>query len=399
MYSLFTTLLALTALGPNSDDTRPASSPINFVAGGGGGATLTVAAGDATPAERFHADYLCDGSADQVELQSALDALVGRGGSVELTSGTFLLDAAVRPRGSVHLYGWGKGTVLKASSAFTSGLGVIDGFYDGTGDPLDLVSVSNLVIDGNRFQGANTRGVHFDIRSKSGFLFGSPDAHLVLTDLFIARTSGHGVHIEGSFNRAARVTRIRVWDVDGDGFHVASPDGNYTDCDTGSSAGYGFRIESANNHFSACKAWYSDEDGWFVNGVRNTLASCSSQDNEKHGFRLSKGMVTLTGCHADSNSYLGGGANPDANQGLYDGFHIDANNITLAACFAYDKNEGGRGRNQRYGTYVNGAKQRLNLQVSNGNTPGTGSHNNFTGGLGGTLTGTGNAIVSTGQDG
>ena len=359
------------------------------------GATLSVAAPDATPAERVAAQLRCDGSADEIEIQLALDQLAGHGGSVHLTSGTFQVDVPIVLRGRVALGGTGSGTVVKATPAFTSGEGLLEGAYDGTGTPLELVTVSDLTLDGNKWQGASAGGIHLDIDSKVGFQFGSPDAHVRIRDVLVARASGHGVHIEGSFNRAARIARIRVWDVDGIGFLIASPDGNYTDCDTGSSGSHGFQVTSANNHFTACKAWYSNGDGFRIDSVRTTLSGCTAQDNEQHGFNIQAGMNTFTACHADSNSYLGTGAMPDPNQGLFDGFHVAAGNVSMSSCFAYDKNEGGRGRNQRYGTFVAGNFQRLNLQVSNGNS---GSHDNFTDGIGGTLTGSGNRIVATGQN-
>ena len=390
-------LFALALLASLQTSSATQLAPRNALADSSG-ATLMVAAADATQREKQSADWTCDGSADEVQLQAALDSLDGSGGRLLLSSGTFQLDAAVALRGRVHLTGQGKASVLRATSAFQSGLGVLDGSYDGSGNPLDLTTISDVVVDGARYTGALAAGIHLRIDSKLGFQFGSPDAHLVIRDVLIAHTAGHGLHMEGSFNRAARVSRVRVWNVEGDGFRIESPDGHYTDCDTGSSAGYGFTLSSANNFLTGCKAWYADQSGFLVDAVRSTLTGCTAQDNQAHGFLIQAGMTTLTGCHADSNSYLGSGSLPDPNQGLFDGFHLDASNVTLSACFAYDKSETGHGRNQRYGTYVTAGKQRLNLQVANGSTPGSGSHNNFVGGIGGALTGSGTRIVATGQD-
>jgi len=374
---------------PHTGNVQPA------VASQHGTATLFVAASDATPNEKAVADRVCDGNSDEIDINLALQTLAGAGGSIALSSGTFHLDAPARLTGNVHLLGQGRDTTLRASAAFQSGEGILDGAYHGMGAPLDLLTVSYLTIDGNRWGGASTSGVHVNITSKVGFRFGSPDACFQMHHVLVANVNGHGLHMQGGHNRAARIVDVRVWNVEGDGFRIDCPDGNYTDCDAGSSLGMGFRVTGANNHFTACKAWYSDEDGWDLSGVRNTLAGCTAQDNAKHGFAIRSGMQTLTACHADSNSYLGGGAMPDAHQGLYDGFHVAAGNVTLAACFAYDKNEGGRGRNQRYGTFVSGNQARLNMQVANGNSN---SHDNFTGGIGGALTSASHHIIATGQD-
>src|SRR5688572_24556893 len=53
------------------------------------GATLTVAASDATASFKATADYLCDGTADEAQINSALDALGASGGTVLLSEGTF----------------------------------------------------------------------------------------------------------------------------------------------------------------------------------------------------------------------------------------------------------------------------------------------------------------------
>jgi hypothetical protein len=69
------------------------------VPGGGGGgssAALVVAAVDAPAWVIESADYVCDGTADQVQIQAALDALPATGGKVELSSGTFNISSSCR---------------------------------------------------------------------------------------------------------------------------------------------------------------------------------------------------------------------------------------------------------------------------------------------------------------
>ncbi len=55
----------------------------------GRGATLVVAASDASATEIAQADYFCDGVADQAEVNAAITALPAFGGIVKLTSGGF----------------------------------------------------------------------------------------------------------------------------------------------------------------------------------------------------------------------------------------------------------------------------------------------------------------------
>lgn len=65
--------------------------------------TLLVAASDATAIELAQADYVCDGTADDVQIQAALDALPATGGTVALSSGTFTLAASVNLTDFDHL--------------------------------------------------------------------------------------------------------------------------------------------------------------------------------------------------------------------------------------------------------------------------------------------------------
>lgn len=52
-------------------------------------ATLVVAANDSSAKSKAQADYVCDGTDDQVEIQAAIDALPAGGGTIALLEGTF----------------------------------------------------------------------------------------------------------------------------------------------------------------------------------------------------------------------------------------------------------------------------------------------------------------------
>lgn len=77
-------------------------------AGGGGGGTLYVCASDALNPT---GDYICDGTADEVQINAAITALATKGGSVVLSEGTFNLAAPVLMNSKgVTLSGQGLGT-------------------------------------------------------------------------------------------------------------------------------------------------------------------------------------------------------------------------------------------------------------------------------------------------
>ncbi|NMA10135.1 MAG: hypothetical protein GX932_03835, partial [Methanomicrobiales archaeon] len=69
--------------------------------------TIIVAASDSSAASKAGADYICDGIDDQYEIQAAIDALPARGGTVQLTEGTFKCSGNILPGSYTTLKGQG----------------------------------------------------------------------------------------------------------------------------------------------------------------------------------------------------------------------------------------------------------------------------------------------------
>ncbi|KKG35390.1 hypothetical protein DU52_15815 [Methanosarcina mazei] len=77
-------------------------------------ATIVIAASDSSAKGKAQADYVCDGTADNVEIQAALDALPATGGEIHFLDGTFQLAATVaRAIDNVTLSGCGISTYIK----------------------------------------------------------------------------------------------------------------------------------------------------------------------------------------------------------------------------------------------------------------------------------------------
>ncbi|HOF17725.1 MAG TPA: right-handed parallel beta-helix repeat-containing protein [Phycisphaerae bacterium] len=80
--------------------------------------SLIVAASNAPADLVSRADYVCDGTADDVQLQAAHDALLATGGEILLTPGQFNLSAPVLvSKPGVTIRGVGYGTILKLANA------------------------------------------------------------------------------------------------------------------------------------------------------------------------------------------------------------------------------------------------------------------------------------------
>jgi len=309
---------------------------------GSSGFATRVASSEAPQAMQDAADFVCTGNADQITINQAINAQSGLGGVVTLSPGRFYCTGPVRVRSKTMLTGSGRASVLTATQSWSGAL------IQTNSSSVDKVTICNLALDGTN---KDISGILLNVTSDANFEDGSPDAANYITDVYVYKVGRHGVHLTGSRNRAACLTRVRVWDAGGYGFVINSPDGFIHQCESGSSGLDGFLIQSANNRITNCKAWYSDRSGFHIRSVRNELTACESQDNEKHGFYIASGQVSLTSCHADSNSW-----NRDTPVARYHGFCIAPNRsrIQLIGCQAYDKNEGGRGNWQRFGFVLQG---------------------------------------------
>jgi hypothetical protein len=105
----------------------------------GSAATITIAANDASARAKAQADYLCDGTADEVQINAAIAALPARGGKVLLSEGMFSLSTpVVINRDHVILEGMGAGT--PAGSSFSSGGDAGDPSVSGGPTVLQLAS-------------------------------------------------------------------------------------------------------------------------------------------------------------------------------------------------------------------------------------------------------------------
>lgn len=144
-------ILALTVPGPegpegpagDTGDTGPAGEP------GYGFASFVIAAHDSIDNE--NADYVCDGTDDQDQINAAISSLPEQGGSVYLREGTYVLSAGIDIAGSnVTVGGSGAGTVLKVQGGVNGTMTLVNAIN------ADSVALRDLIIDGNA--GMNTEG-------------------------------------------------------------------------------------------------------------------------------------------------------------------------------------------------------------------------------------------------
>lgn len=356
------------------------------IASSGGGplgiAIVTVADKDESTAVKAAADFVCDGTADEVEINQAMNSIASlsvlsgakgtNGGIVMLVGRKFTISGPVLLQSQTELVGaYGKsGTWLSCAGSYAPG---------DTGGMIQLASIDSqytVVRDlGLLGNSVNVCGIRQEMGTGQEY-----DGFHVAKDVYIWNVGSHGLYVinqSGGRMRGNMYSRIRIINAGGHGVYTRCPDSFYEMIDVGSAgtniggaAGHGFMCNHSNNRYVNCKSWFSDGSGFHIDGARdNQFTACESQDNELHGYYIGSARTILSSCTADSNSHTGSGV-----AGVGDGFHIVSNGANVHGS-ASDKNESSRGRQQRYGVNIVGTP-RVIVNVS--------TYGNATGSLNGT---------------
>lgn len=146
----------------------------------------------ATVASGFVADYYTDGTADEVEIQAAIDAVnTGGGGDVLIRAGSYTISASIEHKSGVTLRGEGRSAVtLSTSMAETSHRGIIN-----------ISNRSNVVIERIGFN-----------NSGAGAITSYGHDHLRISDCYFTGTTnsfGGIINLDGQFG-SANMTRTLI---------------------------------------------------------------------------------------------------------------------------------------------------------------------------------------------
>lgn len=175
-----------------------------------GQASLTVAASNASNASKGRADYVCDGTADEVEINAALAALPASGGHVWLTEGLFTLADGGSgyciylnySNVALHL---NPGTTLKLRDNEISGTETCNLIRIGVKDNI-LIDGNGGVIDGNRSNNISTG----DINGGAAIYGVSRERNLWIRDLTIQNISRDAIFLTGGGDGDSRSTNIKI---------------------------------------------------------------------------------------------------------------------------------------------------------------------------------------------
>ncbi|NTW33736.1 MAG: hypothetical protein HGB12_14140, partial [Bacteroidetes bacterium] len=154
-------------------------------------AFIVVAASNAPADIKANADYICDGTSDQTEINTAL----GVANCVYLTEGLFEIDGSISMASDKSLIGSGASTIIKVKDG-TNGVMAIVNSNTIAGN--ENISVSNLRLDGNRTSCSQGRGISFiTVGSGTG---ASAKAGANIQNLIVENFGYEGVKLDAGAN-------------------------------------------------------------------------------------------------------------------------------------------------------------------------------------------------------
>jgi len=306
--------------------------------------------------------FVCDGTADQVQIQAAIDAAaplqsrnagmpVGAGqlGKVQLSGGQFNISSGINMRTAVHVEGSGWLTVVRAAACNTAGVFQLANAND------HACQISNMFLDGNGGSGGTASAINFDMTASgntTGYPNTNPDSYHQVHRLYISQFSGsnrHGIwmHASGTANnRGNRIESITMRDCGGNGVYLqAASDCTIANVEVGGSDNSGFRIETGNTKVIGCKSFYSDAVGFYFSSGRGTVTGCESQDD-------------VIGFYFDGAPYVASALTADTSQTA--GIRVSSDDLQMAGISIFNRG-GGRYASTSQGLFYDGTYTDLNI--------------------------------------
>lgn len=204
----------------------------------GRGATYLVSASNAPAHVTAQADFVCDGTADESEINAAITA--ADGGTILLSKGTFYTSSPIVLVPGTKLIGQGGGSITKIYLTNGSDCDVI--LYKETESTARWLYIGYIVINGNKDN----------------------------------QTAGHGIHFDG--------TEARVWDFEIERVFTVHC---YQD---------GMRFDTVwGGHIHNNNSEYNGRHGYYLSGIQCHLDANYSQSNLDSGFYLSGRYNNING--------------------------------------------------------------------------------------------------------
>lgn len=288
--------------------------------------TLLIAANDSSAKGKSMADYVCDGTEDESEINAAI-ALLTSGGEVKLLEGTYNITSTINMASNIKLSGCGNGTILKITDSVNAGLNVISIITPGNlSGRKENIIISDLKLYGNKAN--NSSGTQNGL-----YIYG--DCRNICIDKIMATSfRDNGIYSSG-INSQVYIDDLIV---------TNSTFSENTGCGVLHGSNYSGEVENttqiySNNHFLNNASWGIDlynlgdvSNCWAKNNTVGGIA-CSKAVGNKVWYTLS--APTYSGSsHIGINAYTIASSNDVAgyNNGISCGILTGNRVVAKVAC-------------------------------------------------------------------
>lgn len=273
-------------------------------------ATLVVAASDATTASKNGADYVCDGTSDEVEINAALAALPTNGGKLVLTEGIFNIASSILVQNdNVQIVGAGTG---QRAGATQTGIGTRLQAVTGISTAVMLIqrAANDRPVYGVLLRDFTVDGALLGT-AVDGILFRSNRGHI--DHVHVHRCSGNGLRILGYSTPSS-------WD---------TYDTEVAFCQMGDNAAAGILLDSdsADDHLVHC-ILYNNNDNIVIKGASQQITGCHTYGAVRHNIFFDGGgsRTKIVNCKIEGAGQHA--VNIDSTNGGYSDIQITGNGFS-----------------------------------------------------------------------
>ena len=256
------------------------------------------------------ADYVCDGVADEVQINQAIAAVVALGGGdVMLQRGTYVLAASITMDTLVWLHGSGFDTILQHPAS--------GGFDMISATTKNSMIISDMFLEGNAkatcciyFSGCTyniIQRVYVNHSNDEGIHLASSSHYNKVIDCIVTNCHDQNIYVQsGNYNS---IVGCYVATSSTHGIYVGGSNCTITGCIAYSCAGSGFYV-GADSTCNGCVAYgcntgSSASEGNFSGGNRSAISGCYSLSSVRNGFYVSGGYCVIQGCADYYSAYYG----------------------------------------------------------------------------------------------
>ena len=244
-------------------------------------------------------DYLCDGTADQTEINNAITALPATGGEIVILDGTYNITAKINvTKNNVSIVGNGNATILKRMYDSSTGEGVI------TLTSRSGCKIANLQVDGNKtsYTSSNNYGIYLNTSSSHNTVTGNT-----------CNNNSYGIYLNSSSDNT--ITGNTCNNNNSCSIYLrTSSDNNTVTGNTCNNNGTGIYLyKASNNTVTGNTCNNNNSYGIYLGFSSNNTVTGNTCNNNGTGIRLyssSNNTVTGNTCNNnDSGIFLGSSSN------------------------------------------------------------------------------------------